>query len=253
MSQCQNSRITSVTITSYNVNLSMLQKRLLPFESYIALVTIERSESIVLSHVTLQIARRSANIIALVAVVWFFSWMIPYHVEFQLICSNARKFACCASIRFFPWVGSFVHPQIAGASCWIFTLVAAIPLFSNMLCHFVLVQMTWADCGIFTLIAMVWFHPSVFQGVYSEMFRSFGWIVTLCALVRFLHSVKKGVGLQVMFSIEWLRALRTTVLLGSIVGLLMIPKATTVCKRLRTLVTRLQIFHPCCVFQNVCF
>ena len=105
MSQCQNSRITSVTITSYNVNLSMLQKRLLPFESYIALVTIERPESIVLSHVTLQIARRSANIIALVAVVWFFSWMIPYHVEFQLICNNARKFALVHLLGFSPeWV-----------------------------------------------------------------------------------------------------------------------------------------------------
>ena len=141
MSQCQNSRITSVTITSYNVNLSMLQKRLLPFESYIALVTIERSESIVLSHVTLQIARRSANIIALVAVVWFFSCMVPPHVFFQPRGCSAGKFACCASVRFSPRMNPFVHLQIAGVCCCIITLVAAIRLFFNMLCHFVLPQL----------------------------------------------------------------------------------------------------------------
>ena len=39
----------------YNVNLSMPQKRFVPFESFIALAALERSESIVISHVTLQL------------------------------------------------------------------------------------------------------------------------------------------------------------------------------------------------------
>ena len=80
----------------------MLQKRLVPFESCTALVAVERSQSIVLSHVLLQITRRSASIIALIAFVRFFSCMVPHHVEFQLGGSNAGKLANSASVRFFP-------------------------------------------------------------------------------------------------------------------------------------------------------
>ena len=69
-------------LTCYNVNLGMFQKSCLPFESCITLVALERSQSIVISHVPLQLTWRSASIIALVAFVRFFSCMIPHHVFF---------------------------------------------------------------------------------------------------------------------------------------------------------------------------
>ena len=194
----------------------MFQKRLLPFETCIALVALERSESIVLSHVLLQITGRNTNIITLTAFVGFFSCVVPHHVVFQLRGCNAWKFACCASVKFFPWVGSFVHLQIAVISCWIFTLAA-----------------------------MVWFLTSVFQHVLPKIIRLFGLIIALCALVKFLPSVNEGVGPQVIFSIKWLVALCAVILLDSIVDLLMSQKATSSCKSLWTLVTRFQIFHPC--------
>ena len=63
-------------LVSYSVNLHMFQKIFLPFESCIALVALERFESIVISHMTLQITQRRASIIALVAFLWFFACMI---------------------------------------------------------------------------------------------------------------------------------------------------------------------------------
>ena len=66
-------------LVSYSVNLHMFQKIFLPFESCIALVALERFESIVISHMTLQITQRS--IIALVAFMWFFACMIFFNVQ----------------------------------------------------------------------------------------------------------------------------------------------------------------------------
>ena len=84
-----------------NVNLYMLHKRCVPFESFIALVALERSQSIVISHVTLQVTRRSASIIALTTFVRFFSCVLPHNVFFQVSGCFTGKFACCASVRFF--------------------------------------------------------------------------------------------------------------------------------------------------------
>ena len=61
-------------LVCYNVNLHTFQKIFLPFESCITLVA--RFESIVISNMTLQITRRRASIIALVAFMWFFACMI---------------------------------------------------------------------------------------------------------------------------------------------------------------------------------
>ena len=115
-----------------------------------------------------------------------------------------------------------------------------------MLRHFVLPQVAGASCCIITLVAMVWFLTSVFQHVLPEIIILIGRIFALCALVQFLPSVNEGVGPQVIFSIEGLVALCAVILLDSNVDLLMSQKATSLCKSLRTLVTRVQIFHPCC-------
>ena len=160
----------------------MLQQILLPFETCIALVALERSESIVLSHMLLQITGGSTNIIALVAFVRFFSCMVPPYVFFQSRSCSAGKFACCASVRFFPRMSPWVHPQTAWVSRWIFTLVAAIWLFFNMLRHFVHPQMAGASCCIITLVAMVWFLTSVFQHVFLKINSLSGLIIALCSL-----------------------------------------------------------------------
>ena len=59
----------------------------------------------------------------------------------------------------------------------------------------------------------------------------------------FLPSVSEGVGLQITYLSERLAALRAVVLLNSIVGLLMMPKAISASKSLWALVTRLQTLH----------
>ena len=66
-----------------------------------------------------------------------------------------------------------------------------------------------------------------------------GRIVALCALVRFLLSVNEDVGLQFASLTKRFVALRAVVLLNSVMGLLMVPKATTAGKSLWALVTRL--------------
>ena len=81
--------------------------------SFAAFVAPERLFPTVRPHVTLQMTRRSASVVALVTLEWLFSCMLPHHVNFQLLSSNAGKLAYCASVRFFPRVGSFVLLQSA--------------------------------------------------------------------------------------------------------------------------------------------
>ena len=69
------------------------------------------------------------------------------------------------------------------------------------------------------------------------------WIVALCALMWFLPSVNEGVGLQIASFHKWFVALRTSDPFGSTVGLLMIRKATFICKGLGTHITRILIRH----------
>ena len=76
--------------------------------SFVALVAPERLLPSVRNHVALQIARRSASVVALVTLVWLFSCVLPHHVIFQITSCNAGKLAHCASVRLFPRVGPFV-------------------------------------------------------------------------------------------------------------------------------------------------
>ena len=79
--------------------------------SFSALAALERLLPSVLYHVFLQITRRSASVVALVALVWLFPCVITHHVNFQMTSCNAGKLAHCASVRLFPRVGPFVLLQ----------------------------------------------------------------------------------------------------------------------------------------------
>ena len=81
--------------------------------NFAAFVALERFLPCVRNHVLLQLARRSASVVALVTLVWLFSCVLPHHVIFQLKSCNAGKVAQCASVRLFPRVGPFVLLQIA--------------------------------------------------------------------------------------------------------------------------------------------
>ena len=81
--------------------------------SFVALAAPERLFPTVSPHVLLQVTRRGASKVALVTLEWLFSSMLPHHVNFQMLSSNAGKLAHCASVRLFPRVGSFVLHQIA--------------------------------------------------------------------------------------------------------------------------------------------
>ena len=76
--------------------------------SFAALVALERPFPSVQLHVTLQMTRRSASVVALVTLVWLFTCMRPHHVIFQITSCDAGIFAHCASVRLFPRVGPFV-------------------------------------------------------------------------------------------------------------------------------------------------
>ena len=80
--------------------------------SFVALVALERLLPSVRYHVLLQSFRSSASVVALVALVWLFSCVLPHHVNFQISSFNAGILAHCASVRLFSRVGSFVVLQI---------------------------------------------------------------------------------------------------------------------------------------------
>ena len=183
-------------------------------KSFTAFIAPERLFPSVRYHVALQMARRSASVVALVTLMWLFSCMLPHHVIFQMTSLNAGKLAHCTSVRLFPRVGPFVLLQIA-----------------------------WSNWSIIALVAVMWFLSSVFPNVHSEMGRNIGWIVALVALVRFFPSVNEEVGLQTASLAKWLVAVETIVPLATTVGLLVKFKASFRRKCLGTLVTRLSISH----------
>ena len=82
------------------------------FVSFTALVALERLLSSVRFHVARQVRSRFASVVALVTLVWLFSCVVPHHVIFQTVSSNAGIFAHCASVRLFSRVGPFVLLQI---------------------------------------------------------------------------------------------------------------------------------------------
>ena len=81
--------------------------------SFAASVALERLFASVRLYVALQVTRRSASKVALVALEWLFSCVVPHHVIFQISSCNTGKLAHCASVRLFSRVGSFVLLQIA--------------------------------------------------------------------------------------------------------------------------------------------
>ena len=95
-----------------HVNYEMFCEISLVLVIFAALITLETFFSTMRPNVTLQIARRSASVVALVTLEWLFSCMLPHHVNFQFTSCNAGKLAHCASVRLFPRVGSFVPLQV---------------------------------------------------------------------------------------------------------------------------------------------
>ena len=77
-----------------------------------ALVAIERLFPSVRLHVGLQLPRRCASVVALIALEWLFSCVVPHHVIFQVTSFNAGIIAHCASLRLFTKVGPFVILQL---------------------------------------------------------------------------------------------------------------------------------------------
>ena len=96
-----------------HVNFEMFCEIVLLCVSFAALVALERLLPSVRHHVVLQLARRSASIIALVTLMWFFPCVLPHHVIFQLIRCNAGILTHCASVRLFPRMSPFMPLQVA--------------------------------------------------------------------------------------------------------------------------------------------
>ena len=102
----------------YNLNLDRVNSNMFCevvhlAVSFAAFVAPERLFPTVRPHVALQVTRRSTGVVALVALVGFFSCMLPHRVNFQITSCNAGKLAHFASVRLFPSVSPFVLLQIA--------------------------------------------------------------------------------------------------------------------------------------------
>ena len=91
-----------------NISPRMACEALLMFKRFIASVALERFLTTVLPHVFLQITRRSASVVALIAFERLFSCVHPHHVEFQNTSCDARILACCTSV----WLFTRVHPLV---------------------------------------------------------------------------------------------------------------------------------------------
>ena len=85
-----------------HVDYHMFRQLVFPCESFATFVALERLQPRVRPHVSLQVARSSASVIALVTLEWLFSCVDPHHVIFQLTNCNAGKLASCASAHVFP-------------------------------------------------------------------------------------------------------------------------------------------------------
>ena len=72
-----------------------------PFEGSITLVALEWSFQGVRLHMTLQDARTSTSVVALVALERLLCCVHPHHVNFQITSCNARIIAQCATLWLF--------------------------------------------------------------------------------------------------------------------------------------------------------
>ena len=94
------------------VNFEMFCEILPVFISFAAFVAVERPLFRVRSHVALQMPRRSTSEVALATLVWLFSCVLSYHVNFQIASFSTGILTHCASVKLFPRVGPFVLLQI---------------------------------------------------------------------------------------------------------------------------------------------
>ena len=86
----------------------MFCETLLLFERFITFVALEWLFPSVLLHVSLQIARRSTSIVALVTFERLFSGVLSPYVNFQCTSCNARILTRCASLWLFTRMRLFV-------------------------------------------------------------------------------------------------------------------------------------------------
>ena len=85
--------VAAALIARSNMNFDMFYKILLMFVGFAALVALESSLPRVRPHVPLQSIRSSAIIVALVTFERLLSCVLPHHMNFQFIRSNARIIA----------------------------------------------------------------------------------------------------------------------------------------------------------------
>ena len=97
----------------WRVNSRMLCEQVLSCVSFAAFVALERFQPRMRHHVLLQITGLSASIIALVTLERLFSCVVSHYVLFQFTSCNAGKLARFAYVRLFLRVGSFVALQMA--------------------------------------------------------------------------------------------------------------------------------------------
>ena len=91
-----------------NMNFDMFYKILLIFVSFAALLAVEWSLPRVRPHVPLQMIRSSASEVALGTSQRLLSCVHPHHVSFQIARANARILARCAPVWLFTRVSLVV-------------------------------------------------------------------------------------------------------------------------------------------------
>ena len=96
-----------------HVNIKMSCQPVFNTVSFAAYVAIERLFPSVRLHVYLQLTRRCAGVVALIALEWLLLCVLSHHVIFQLTSLNAGILAHCASVSLFTRVGLFVPLQMA--------------------------------------------------------------------------------------------------------------------------------------------
>ena len=94
------------------VGATMFCKGRFPFVSFITLVAFEWSLHGMRLHVSLQSIRSSASVVALVTFEWFLLCVHPHHMSFQIARSNARILARGAPLWLFSRVCSLVVLQV---------------------------------------------------------------------------------------------------------------------------------------------
>ena len=89
----------------------MFFERSLVCVSLVAMIALEGSLPSVRPHVLLQSPRSSASVVALVTIERLFSSVLSHYVNFKFRSLNARILACCALVWLFTRVRLLMHLQ----------------------------------------------------------------------------------------------------------------------------------------------